>query len=62
MTGADGVVERIGGGHRANQDEHDEAHAFLAVIGAVGEADAGASQDQQRANPDGGGSVPSGAL
>ena len=32
------AVERIGRRHRADQDQHDEAHALLAVIRAVGEA------------------------
>ena len=35
-----GAVERVGRRHRADQDQHDEAHALLAVVGAVGEADA----------------------
>ena len=43
----DGVVERVGGGHGADENEHDEAHAFLPVVGAVGEADAGAGEDEQ---------------
>jgi hypothetical protein len=46
----DGVVERVGGGHGADQDEHDQAHAFLSVVGAVEEADAGAGEDEQAAD------------
>ena len=48
--GRDGVVERVGRGHRADEDEHDQAHALLAVVGAVEEADAGAGENQQRAD------------
>ncbi len=46
-----GAVQRIGGGRRADQDQHDQAHALLAVVAAVGEGDAGAGQDQQAADP-----------
>ncbi len=46
-----GAIERVGGRHGADQDQHDEPHAFLAVIPAVKEAHAGAGQDQQAANP-----------
>jgi hypothetical protein len=55
------VVERVGGGDGADEDEHDEAHALLAVVGAVEEADAGAGEDQQARMGHGGGSVPLGA-
>ena len=48
------MVQRVGGGHGADQDQHDEAHAFLAVIGTVEEADAGAGEDEHAANPEGG--------
>ena len=47
----DGVIERIRGGHGADQNQHDESHALLAVVRAVEEADAGAGQYQQAANP-----------
>ena len=46
----DGVVESVGGGHGADENQHDEAHAFLSVIGAVEEADAGAGEDEEAAN------------
>ena len=45
-----GMVQRVCGGHRADQDQHDQAHALLPVIGAVEEADAGAGEHHQRAN------------
>ena len=48
--GADGVVERVGGGDGADQDQHDQPHALLPVVGAVEEADAGAGEHHQRAN------------
>ena len=35
VPGADGVIERIGSGDRADEDEHDETHALLSVVGAV---------------------------
>ena len=47
------AVQRIGGGHRADQDQHDEAHALLAVVRAMGEGDARAGEDEQAANPPG---------
>ena len=48
----DRMVQRVGGRHRADQDQHDQAHALLPVVGAVREADAGAGQNQQTANPE----------
>ena len=42
------MVERVGGGDGADQDEHDEAHALLAVVGAVEVADAAAGADEQQ--------------
>ena len=48
-----GAIERVGGGYRADEDQHDEPHAFLAVVAAVEEAHAAAGQDQQAANPQG---------
>ena len=53
LAEADGVVEGVGGGDGADEDEHDEAHALLAVVGAVTEADAAAGEDEERANPEG---------
>ena len=47
------MIEGIGGGDSTDEDEHDEAHAFLAVVGAVTEADAAASEDEESANPEG---------
>jgi hypothetical protein len=47
---ADGVVEGIGRGNGADEDEHDEAHALLAVVGTVEEADAGAGEHHEGAN------------
>ncbi len=48
-----GAIERIGGGRDANQDKHDQPHALLAVIAAVGEGYTGAGQNQQTTNPPG---------
>ena len=31
------AIKRIGHGHRADQDQHDEAHTLLSIVGAVGE-------------------------
>ena len=61
LAGADGVVEGVGRGHGADEDEHDETHALLAVIRAVTEADAGAGEDQQAADPERRGRVAFGA-
>ncbi len=36
------AVERIGGRHGADEDEHDQAHALLAIIRPMEEADQGA--------------------
>jgi len=44
-------IEGVGGGHRADQDKHDQAHALLAVVGAVKEAHQGAGEDQNAPNP-----------
>ncbi len=35
----DGLVQRVGGRHGADQDQHDEAHALLTVEKAVHKAD-----------------------
>ncbi len=50
LGGGDGVVERVGGGDGADEDEHDEAHALLAVVGAVEVADTAAGADEQQAD------------
>src|SRR5208282_5602934 len=46
-----GAVEGEGGGDRADQDQHDQAHALLSVVGAVGEADGCAGEDQKSPDP-----------
>jgi len=53
LARCDGMVEGVGCGNRADEDEHDEAHALLSVVGAVEEADAGAGEDEEAANPEG---------
>ena len=53
FLGAHGVVERVGGGDGADEDEHDEAHAFLAVVGTVGVGDAAAGEDKEAADVEG---------
>ena len=45
------AVQRIGGRHGADQDQHDQAHALLAVVRAVEEADQRAGEDQDAADP-----------
>ncbi len=50
--GRNGVVQRISGRHGADQDQHDQTHALLSIVRAVGEADAGAGEDQQPADPE----------
>ena len=46
-----GTVERVGHRHGADEDQHDEAHALLAVVRAVGEGHPAAGEDQQAADP-----------
>ena len=46
-------IERIDRGHRADQDEHDQAHALLAVVRTVCERHAAARQDEERSDPQG---------
>src|SRR5579862_9699703 len=46
------MVQRVGGGDGADEDEHDQAHSFLPIVGAVEEADARAGEDEQAANPE----------
>jgi len=53
LIGADGVVEGVGCGHSADQDEHDETHALLSVVRAVREADTAAGADEKTADPEG---------
>ena len=45
------AIEGKGGRHGADQDQHDQSHALLPVVGAVSEADAGAGEDQQATDP-----------
>ena len=51
LIGRHGAVQRIGHRQRADQNQHDQAHAFLAVVGTVGERDPGAGHNQHAANP-----------
>ena len=44
-------IQGIRAWQNANEDEHDQAHAFLPVIGPMGETDAGAGQDQNTPDP-----------
>ena len=50
---ANRVIQRIGRGHGADQDEHDQAHPLLSVVGTMCEADAGTGADQERPDPEG---------
>jgi hypothetical protein len=45
-----GMVESIGGGNRVDENQHDEARAFLSIVGAVEKADPRAGKNQQAAN------------
>ncbi len=47
------AIQRIGRRHDADQDQHDEAHALLAVVGAVKERHQRAGEDQEAADPPG---------
>ena len=51
LIGWHGAVQRIGHWQRADQNQHDQAHAFLAIVGTVGKRHAGAGHDQHAANP-----------
>ena len=44
------MVQRVSRGHGADEDEHDQTHAFLAVVRTVEETDASAGEHQQAAN------------
>ena len=44
------MVQRVGCGDSADEDEHNEAHALLSVIRAVEEADAGAGEHHEGTN------------
>ena len=46
LTNAAVLLESVGGGKDAHQDEHDETHALLTVIGSVGKAHTGAGEHQ----------------
>ena len=54
LTGRHGTIERISRRNGADQNEHDEAHALLAVVGAVGERHARARGDERAPDPPGG--------
>ena len=51
LTNGAVLLESVSGGKDAHQDEHDETHALLAVIGSVGKAHAGAGEHQQGPDP-----------
>ena len=51
FQGADSMVQRIGRGNCADEDEHDQAHALLAIVRTVKEADTGTGKNKQ--SPDG---------
>ncbi len=48
-----GAVQRVRRRHRADENQHDEAHALLPVVGAVRKTHSGAGQHQQCANQQG---------
>ena len=50
LAGAHGMVQRIGSGHRAHQDQHHQPHALLAVVGSVRIAHPAAQQNHQAAD------------
>ena len=47
----DGVIDGVRSGNGADEDEHDQAHAFLTVVRAVEETYSRAREEQQAANP-----------
>ncbi|MNN18098.1 hypothetical protein D3C81_1313030 [compost metagenome] len=48
-----GLVQRVRHRQRADQNQHDQPHAFLAIVGAVGKGHPGAGQDQHTTDPPG---------
>ena len=44
-------IDRVDARQDSDQDQHDEAHAFLAVVGSVREADAGTGEHEQQPDP-----------
>ena len=51
IVGSDGVIEGVCGGHGADENQHNQAHPLLSVVGAVEEADTRAGEHQQRPDP-----------
>ncbi len=43
-------IDGVDPGQHPDENEHDQAHALLAVIGAMGKTDARAGQEQERAD------------
>ena len=52
FRGRNRVIQGIYRRHRADQDQHDQAHAFLTIIRTMSKTDAGAGQDQQQPDPE----------
>ncbi len=50
LRGTDGVVERVSRWNGPDENEHDESHALLSIVGAMEEADAGAGKNHEHAN------------
>ena len=48
---AGALIHGVGGGQDSNQDQHDQPHALLPIVGSVPKANAGAGEHQQTANP-----------
>ncbi len=46
------AVQGIGHGQGTHQNQHDQPHAFLPIVGAVGKRYAAAGQNQQAPDPD----------
>src|ERR1700678_2627191 len=59
---ADRVVQRVGSRYRSDEDEHDEAHAFLSVVRSVRITDTAAGENQQKPNIERRRSTPLGSL
>ncbi|MNP24455.1 hypothetical protein D3C76_1172160 [compost metagenome] len=49
-----GLVQCVGHRQGADQNQHDQAHALLPVVGAVGKGNAGTGEDQYATYPPGG--------